>query len=171
MKIKYMIILQAALLLAAESQAFGLTITGQRAEDKIMVQKNGDLVFIRSYFSPTQDVVVMLNRGTNRQINYYQTAIIPAYAPPDKTEYDFNAVQDFTVPILSPLRFKAIHENIDPLNPPNRFIQFLGHTEQGETVRDVGYAFGIVNDFELGLSSSVTGNSGYLVLDLTPKKG
>jgi hypothetical protein len=66
------------------------------------------------------------------------------------TEYDFNAIQDFTVPIKFSLSFNAANKNIDPANPPNRFIQFLGQKEHGKTVRKVGYAFGIVNDYGLG---------------------
>ncbi|MCF6174682.1 MAG: hypothetical protein L3J71_02825 [Victivallaceae bacterium] len=69
------------------------------------------------------------------------------------TEYDFNAIQDFTVPIKFSLSFKAANKNIDPLNPPNRFIQFLGQEENGNKVRKVGFAFGIVNDFGSGSST------------------
>jgi hypothetical protein len=90
---------------------------------------------------------------TLSKLNNYKT--IEYYIPKTKpftnagNQYDFNSIQDFTVPIKLSLSFKAANKNIDPTNPPNRFIQFLG---QDKKVRKVAYAFGIINDFGIGKS-------------------
>ena len=61
----------------------------------------------------------------------------------DDIEYDFRAGQDYSGKLPSALSFSAANENVsDPANLPERFIQFLGHEEDGEVVRDVGYALG-----------------------------
>jgi len=46
------------------------------APDKLIVLKNGDNIYIRSYFSPDQDVVIALYKGVNRQIDFKGTALV-----------------------------------------------------------------------------------------------
>ncbi len=61
----------------------------------------------------------------------------------DDIVYDFRAGRDYLTPPSSPLMFTAANANVeDPQNLPERFIQILGHEEDGQVVRDVGYALG-----------------------------
>ena len=58
-------------------------------------------------------------------------------------KYDFRSIQDFYPPLTTPLYFTVKDNNVsDPQNPPDRFIQFLGHKEGEKTVREVGFALG-----------------------------
>ena len=66
------------------------------------------------------------------------------------TKFDFNAIQDFSVPIKFSLNFKASNNNIDTQNPPDRFMEFLGQKSNDGINRKIGYAFGIINDYGLG---------------------
>ncbi len=117
--------------------------------------------FIDNQLTPHRDfrayfITPVMTMQLNKLENY---ATLEYYIPKTKPfknggiNYDFNAIQDFTVPIKFSLSFKKADNNIDPDNPPNRFIQFLGQKENGKTVRKVGYMFGIVNDYGLGRSA------------------
>jgi len=46
----------------------------------VRVLKQGDTVFIRTSFSPTEDLVVRVGKGTNRQLNFGSAFLIPAAA-------------------------------------------------------------------------------------------
>lgn len=61
----------------------------------------------------------------------------------DGTLWDFRAGADYRAAPQSPLIFAADKGNIqDPANLPDRFIQLLGHEENGRVVHDVGFALG-----------------------------
>lgn len=103
-------------------------------------------------FSTYQASPVMsmqLNRLNNYQTHEYY---IPKTMPFDNdgTRYDFNSIQDFTVPIKLSLGFRGSAKNINPADPPDRFIQFLGNKRNGKKVREIGFAMGIANDIGLG---------------------
>ena len=55
--------------------------------DKVGVLKNGAEVLVRSAFSPEQDVIIKVSKGTNKQINFDQTRLVARSA--DLTEADF----------------------------------------------------------------------------------
>ncbi len=103
--------------------------------------------FLTSHFSPV--MTMQLNRLNNYQTHEYY---IPKTKPFENegTKYDFNSIQDFTVPIKLSLSFSAANNNIDPADPPDRFIQFLGKSENGKKARKAGFAIGIANDTGLG---------------------
>jgi hypothetical protein len=70
-----------------------MTLTGmqsmlnaQAPPDKVRVFKDGDIVFIRSGFSSSQDVVIVMNKGSNGQINFSHTTLIPATTPENKMD-------------------------------------------------------------------------------------
>lgn len=58
-----------------------VTLNAETPLDKIRVFKNGNNVYIRSYLSPTQDVVMMMGKGQNDQINFSYTTLIPSCTP------------------------------------------------------------------------------------------
>ncbi len=59
-----------------------VTINAQTPSEKVRVFKDGNSVYIRSYFSPTQDVVMMMGKGQNDQINFSTwTTLIPSTTP------------------------------------------------------------------------------------------
>lgn len=103
--------------------------------------------FSISHFSPV--MTMQLNRLNNYQAHEYY---IPKTRPFENegTKYDFNSIQDFTVPIKNSLIFSAANNNIDPADPPDRFIQLMGNNENGKKVRKIGFALGIANDTGLG---------------------
>lgn len=82
-----------------------------------------------------------LTRGSYDAHEYY----IPKTKPFTQAAvpFDFRSLQDYTAVPPSPLRFSAENKNVeDPANLPDRFIQFLGRSENGNCVREVGYALG-----------------------------
>jgi hypothetical protein len=46
----------------------------------LRVVKHGDYVFVRSAFSSHQDLVVRVGKGSNRQINFSNTRLVPVSA-------------------------------------------------------------------------------------------
>jgi hypothetical protein len=102
-----------------------------------------------STYQASPVMTMQLNKLNNYDTHEY-------YIPKTKAfenagiKYDFNSIQDFTVPIKLSLSFSKGNNNIDPENPPNRFIQFLGKKENGKNKRKIAYAIGIVNDYGLG---------------------
>jgi len=105
---------------------------------------------LRTYFSTPVMSMNISKLNNYDSLGYY----IPKTKPFENAgiKYDFNSIQDFTVPIKGMLSFKAANKNIDPTNPPNRFVQYLGKNENGKNVSKVAYAFGIINDFGIGKS-------------------
>lgn len=58
-------------------------------------------------------------------------------------KYDFRSMQDFYPSLPEPVYFSGKYKNLsDPLNPPDRFIQFLGKKDGDKITRDVGFALG-----------------------------
>lgn len=104
----------------------------------------------RTYFSTPVMSMLISKLNNYDSLTYY----IPKTKPFENSgiKYDFNSIQDFSKPMKGYLSFKAANKNIDPTNPPNRFIQFLGKNENGKNVNKVAYAFGIINDFGVGKS-------------------
>ncbi|MCD6359995.1 MAG: hypothetical protein J7M38_03960, partial [Armatimonadetes bacterium] len=83
-----------------------------------------------------------LTAGTHYTTHRYY---IPKTLPftQDDIAYDFRAGVDYRERPPSPLIFSADRGNVeDPANLPERFIQLLGHEEDGRIVHDVGYALG-----------------------------
>lgn len=105
-----------------------------------------------STYQASPVMTMQLNKLNNYKIHEYYIPKTKAFKNAG-TEYDFNSIQDFTVPIKFSLSFRAANKNIDPVNPPNRFIQFLGQVEKGKKVHTVAYATGIINDFGIGKSA------------------
>ena len=66
-----------------------MTISGeedkmrQDRQQKIQVLKNGGKVYIGSYFSASQDVLIKTGKGRNGQINFADTRLVPAGKPLD----------------------------------------------------------------------------------------
>lgn len=54
---------------------------GDRVQNKIVVLKKGDLIYVRSYFSPEKDVLITMNKGLNGQVNFLNTRLISGTAP------------------------------------------------------------------------------------------
>lgn len=82
-----------------------------------------------------------LATGTFGTHEYYIPKTLPFTQ--DERQYDFRGIEDYASRLPSPLRFRAADHNIaDEKSLPDRFIQFLGHTENGKTARQVGYAIG-----------------------------
>jgi len=55
------------------------------AQQKLVVLKKGERVYIRSYFSPDQDVLITMGKGEyNRQIDFTDARLIPSNLPMDK---------------------------------------------------------------------------------------
>ena len=83
-----------------------------------------------------------LTAGTNYTTHEY---FIPKTLPftQDGLAYDFRSGQDYRTAPPSALNFSVDKLNVeDPGNLPERFIQMLGHEENGRVVHDVGYALG-----------------------------
>ena len=75
----------------------------------------------------------------NENLNLYSPKIKPFE---EKTlKYDFKSIQDFARPIGDYLYFNKDKVE-DPNNLPDRFIQFLGKTEEGKNVNKIGYVIG-----------------------------
>ncbi len=56
---------------------------------KLEVIKNGHLVYIRSYFSQDQDIVIsMQDTGTNGQITFGHTRLVPTTLPTDAASFE-----------------------------------------------------------------------------------
>ena len=55
-----------------------------RAQQKLIVLKKGDTVYARSYFSPENDILIAINKGTNRQISFYHSGLMPSAAAMDE---------------------------------------------------------------------------------------
>lgn len=83
-----------------------------------------------------------LTAGTNYTTHEY---FIPKTVPftQDSIAYDFHSGQDYRTAPPSALYFSVDKQNVeDPGALPERFIQLLGHEEDGRVVNDVGYALG-----------------------------
>ncbi len=83
-----------------------------------------------------------LTAGTNYTTHEY---FIPKTLPftQDDIAYDFRSGQDYRTAPPSALNFSVDKLNVEhPGNLPERFIQMLGHEENGRVVHDVGYALG-----------------------------
>lgn len=70
-----------------------MTLTGMQdmlnvrvPPDKVQVFKDGDIVFIRSGFSSEQDVMIVMNKGSNGQINFSHTSLIPSTKIENKSD-------------------------------------------------------------------------------------
>ncbi|MEN6644620.1 MAG: hypothetical protein ABFE08_19460 [Armatimonadia bacterium] len=72
-------VLLAALLLLAQWAAGGAAVA-QPPAGRLQVVKEGERVYVRSSFSPTHEVVVVVGKGTNRQINFEKTVLVPMVA-------------------------------------------------------------------------------------------
>ena len=82
-----------------------------------------------------------LNRGKYDTHEYYIPKTLPFEK--DGAKYDFQAIQDYSRPLPSPLYLSAADKNVaDPADPPDRFLQFLGKKEGGQVKRQVGYVVG-----------------------------
>lgn len=53
----------------------------QDMQEKLTVSKKGDMVYVRSYFSPEKDVLITMNKGLNGQVNFSNTRLLPTAAP------------------------------------------------------------------------------------------
>lgn len=59
-----------------------IILNAQTPPEKVRVFKNGNNVYIRSYFSPEQDVVIYMSKGrNNNQIGFLTTTLIPSSTP------------------------------------------------------------------------------------------
>ena len=65
----------------------GATDSVQDPQLKLQVLKNGDAVHVRSCFSAKQDVLISVGKGTNGQINFSNTRLIPASVPMDNSGF------------------------------------------------------------------------------------
>ena len=82
-----------------------------------------------------------LHKGKYDAHEYYIPKTVPFTQ--DGRAHDFQTMVDYSARPQSPLRFQPANNNVeDPQNLPERFIQFLGRREGGQTVRQVGYALG-----------------------------
>ncbi|MEN6302360.1 MAG: hypothetical protein ABFD96_06525, partial [Armatimonadia bacterium] len=72
-------VLLAALLLLAQWAAGGAAVA-QPPAGRLQVVKEGERVYVRSSFSPTHEVVVVVGKGINRQINFEKTVLVPMVA-------------------------------------------------------------------------------------------
>ncbi len=45
-------------------------------QEKLTVMKKGDVVYVRSYFSPENDIVISVIKGTNRQITFANAGLV-----------------------------------------------------------------------------------------------
>lgn len=70
----------AALLLSAAALSAGPAAASPDPEPRLRVVKQGDLVWVRSRFSPTHDLVQLIGKGENGQINFDKVFISPATA-------------------------------------------------------------------------------------------
>lgn len=83
-----------------------------------------------------------LTAGTNYTAHEY---FIPKTVPftQDDIAYDFRSGQDYRAAPPSALYFSVDKQNVeDPGSLPERFIQMLGHEENGRVAHDIGYALG-----------------------------
>ncbi|HWL53341.1 MAG TPA: hypothetical protein VNQ90_12970 [Chthoniobacteraceae bacterium] len=81
-----------------------------------------------------------LKGAPSERLEYYLPKTVP-FTVEGKT-YDFQRVQTFSKPPV-PLVFSAVRGNLsDPMDLPDRFIQFLGQGEGENRVRRVGFAMG-----------------------------
>ncbi len=52
-------------------------------QQKLTVMKKGDVVYVRSYFSPENDIVISIIKGTNRQITFSNAGLLSSGSPFD----------------------------------------------------------------------------------------
>jgi hypothetical protein len=97
--------------------------------DKVQVFKDGDIVYIRSGFSFDQDVMIVMNKGSNGQINFSHTTLIPSTKTENKT--------DSAIPII-------IHQCGDDSAPWKINGTYLGANHgfaYGRNLEVKGYSF------------------------------
>ncbi len=56
-------------------------------QQKFVVMKKGAVVYVRSYFSPEQDVLITVAKGANGQINFSNTKLIPTSVPSGEVSF------------------------------------------------------------------------------------
>ncbi|MBI3944891.1 MAG: hypothetical protein HY321_03160 [Armatimonadetes bacterium] len=96
--------------------------------------------FEMGYMGFNQSARLVWEAGSTHE--YYVPKTLPFEQ--NGIRYDFRSVQDLSAaPPKEPFVFSVARGNVeDPDNLPERFIQFVGRRENGQTVRQVGYALG-----------------------------
>lgn len=97
-------ILLGTAILGAACSGLALEKSSEQMQ-KLIVVKNGHWVHVRSYFSPEQDIVIsMQDTGTNGQITFGHTRLIPSSLPNDPEAFEkvtvFHGCGDDSTPWL-----------------------------------------------------------------------
>ena len=131
-----------------------VTLNAQTPPEKIQVFKDGNEIYIRSYFSPVQDVVIVMGKGANDQINFSYTTLIPSTTPDNEMTSQPKMV---------------IHSCSDDTPPwviNNTFIGGNHGFPHGRNLVVKGYNFGIQDVGSMWLDS--TNNKFYVIKVLSP---
>lgn len=136
---------------------------------KLIVVKNGHWTYVRSYFSPEQDVVIsMQDTGTNGQITFGHTRLVPCSLPSDPEAFEkvtvFHGCGDDSTPwLLNSTYIGGNHGCSD--------ARELTAKEHGLTVKDIGsewtdeagtkfYIIKIAFAYKIWILSENTGKNG-----------
>jgi len=95
-----------------------VTLNAETPLDKVRVFKDGNTVYIRSYFSPTQDVVMIMGKGRNGQINFSAWTTLISSTTPDDEMASANAMlihncsDDSTPWVINSTYIESVRKNI-----------------------------------------------------------
>ncbi len=106
--------------------------------EQVRVFKQGDKVMLRSSFSAEQDVVLLIGKGTNRQINFFQTHLVPVAAPFDEAGIKQGVLIHGCGDDAAPWHLNSTYIGGNHGCSDVREVQSPGH---GLSVRDIGGAW------------------------------
>jgi hypothetical protein len=129
--------IQSALCSLSCACSFLVAATGeaQNAQHQVIALKINDSIFIRTYFSHEEDILLTVKKGMNGQINFFNAKLIPSSAPTNEASFSAGIV---------------IHKCGDDCTPWNINSTFIGANhgcsnareltvkKHGLTIADVG---------------------------------